>query len=386
MKIAQIVCAFPPYNGGIGQSAKRYSEILSLNHELTTFTLSPKKENYSSNKEVKYLKPLIRRGHAGLPFSLLRSLRKFDCIYLHYPFFGATEIIYLFLLFNKKIRLVIHYHMDTNDLPWFSKILTAPSKLTKNYLFKRAETIISASLDYVKNSQIANLEKKYPEKFREVPFGLDTNLFSPKLPEQNNGLIAKTKAIVNFVTKNFIKRGQVNLLFVGGLDKAHYFKGLLVLFAALSQLNNKHWRLNIVGSGNLSDYYKQQAEALGLDKQIKFLGRLDDTALIKSYQESDIFILASINRHEAFGIVLTEAMACGVPVIASDLPGVRRVFRDGQDGLLAKTGDAKDLAEKIDELIGNENKRLAMGKSARIYALNQYSWDKVSDKLNRVFL
>jgi len=386
MKIAQIVCAFPPYTGGIGQSAKRYGEILSSNHEVTTFTLSPKTESVVSSREIKYLNPLIRYGHGGLPFSLLFSLRKFDCVYLHYPFFGATEILWLFLLFNKKSRLVIHYHMDTADLPWFLKILASPSYLIRASLFNRAEKIISASLDYIENSQVSSLFKKYPDKFTEIPFGLDTNLFSPKLPEHDNGLIAKTKAIVNFVTKNFIKRGQVNLLFVGGLDSAHYFKGLPILFDALTKLENKHWRLNIVGSGNLATSYELQAESLGFKNQIKFLGKLDDTTLIKTYQESDIFILPSINRHEAFGIVLTEAMACGVPVIASDLPGVRRVFRNNLDGLLAKTGDAQNLAEKIDELMNNETKRLTMGKSARSYAINKYSWDKITDKLNRAFL
>ncbi|MEI6835604.1 MAG: glycosyltransferase family 4 protein [Candidatus Falkowbacteria bacterium] len=386
MKIAQIVCAFPPYVGGIGQSAKRYGEILSSDHQVVTFTLAPQTETAISSDPVKYLKPLIRYGHGGLPFSLLNSLKEFDCLYLHYPFFGATEIIWLYLLFNKKTKLVIHYHMDTQNLAWYLKPLAWPSRLIRDRLFKRASTIISGSLDYIRNSQISEFYKKYPDKFQEIPFGLDTNLFSPKLPENNHGLIAKTKEIVNFVTKNFIKRGLVNLLFVGGLDSAHYFKGLSVLFEALTKLENKHWQLNIVGSGNLKSDYQRQAENLGLIKKIKFLGRLSDSELIKTYQDSDIFILPSINRHEAFGIVLTEAMACGLPVIASDLPGVRRVFRDRVDGLLAKTGDAQDLSKKIDTLINNENERLVMGKNARTYATATYSWNQVEDKLRKIFI
>ena len=386
MKIAQIVCAFPPYVGGIGQSAKRYGEILSSDHEVVTFTLAPRTEEAISSDHVKYLKPIIRYGHGGLPFSLLKSLNKFDCLYLHYPFFGTTEIIWLYLLFNKKAKLIIHYHMDTQNLAWYLQPLAWPSRLIRHSLFKRANTIISGSLDYIQSSQISGFYKKYPDKFQEIPFGLDTNLFSPKLPENNHGLIAKTKEIVNFVTKNFIKRGRVNLLFVGGLDSAHYFKGLAVLFEALIKLENKHWQLNIVGSGNLRPDYQKQVENLGLAKKIKFLGRLNDSELIKTYQDSDIFILPSINRHEAFGIVLTEAMACGLPVIASDLPGVRRVFRDGTDGLLAKAGDAKNLSEKIDSLISHENERLNMGKKARLYAVATYSWDQINDKLKQVFI
>jgi len=386
MKIAQIVCAFPPYAGGIGSSAKRYGEILSSDNEVTTFTLRPLKERVTSTPNLKYLNPILRYGHGGLPGSLLFSLRKFDCLYLHYPFFGATEIIWLFLLFRPKTKLVIHYHMDTTSLPGFLKILAAPSYLIRNSLFKKADKIITGSLDYINNSDISKFAQKFPDKFIEIPFGLDTNLFCPKMPEHNQGLMAKTKEIINFVTKNFIKRGQANLLFVGGLDSAHYFKGLPILFKALTNLKNKNWRLNIVGSGNLQSSYEQQTESLNLKNQIKFLGRLDDVALIKTYQESDIFILPSINRHEAFGIVLTEAMSCGVPVIASDLPGVRRVFRDGLDGRLFHTGDADDLSEKIDELLNNENRRLEMGRSARTYAIQKYSWDKIADRLKKVFI
>ena len=386
MKIAQVVCAYPPYVGGIGQSAKRFGDILKAEHEVITFTLKPQIESAVSTDDTKYLNPLLRYGHGGLPFSLLFSLRKFDCIYLHYPFFGATEIVWLFLLFHKKTRLIIHYHMDTADLAWFLKPLSWPSSLIKNSLFKKAETIISGSMDYIQNSQVADLVIKYPEKFKEVPFGLDTDFYSPKLPESNKGLIAKTKEIINFVTKNFIKRGQVNLLFVGGLDSAHYFKGLSVLFEALTKLEHKHWRLNIVGAGNLMESYQNQAECLGLSSKVKFLGRVDEANLIKVYQSSDIFILPSINRHEAFGLVLIEAMACGVPVIASDLPGVRQVFRNGIDGLTAEAGNAQDLAEKIAELLGNEPKRESMARNARAYAVTRYSWEQIGNKLKRIFL
>lgn len=386
MKIAQVVCTYPPYSGGIGQSAKRFADILESEHELTTFTLKPKIETAFSTETTKYLNPVFRHGHGALPFSLLLSLRKFDCIYLHYPFFGASEIVWLFLLFHPKKKLIIHYHMDTNDLSWFLKPLALPSLIIRKNLFKKAKTITVSSLDYIKNGQLSNLAARYPKKFEEIPFGLDTNLYTPKIPIGGHGLIAKTKEIVNFVTKNFIKRGQVSLLFVGGLDSAHYFKGLSVLFEALAKIEHKYWRLNIVGSGNLLEAYTEQVNFLGLNNKVKFLGRLEEEALVRTYQTSDIFILPSINRHEAFGLVLTEAMSCGVPVIASNLPGVRQVFRNELDGLLAEPGDAQDLAEKIAKLIGNEPKRQAMGKSARLYAVSRYSLENIADKLKKVFL
>ena len=385
MKIAQIVCTYPPYHGGIGNSAKRFSDILAADHQITTFTLQQQGNEDDNDPTIKRLKPFLRYGHGGLPCSLLFKLHDFDCIYLHYPFFGASEIVWLFLLFNKKTKLVIHYHMDTTSLPWFVKILALPSELIKKSLLRRANKIISASLDYLNHSQIANFAKNNPTKISELPFGLDTNKFIPKLPDKENMVMAKAKEIVSFVTKHFIKRGRVNLLFVGGLDSAHYFKGLDILLVACSLLKNKNWTLKIVGSGNLQIKYQASSLALGLENNIKFLGKIDDVALIKTYQESDIFILPSINSHEAFGLVLIEAMACGVPVIASRLPGVRSVFRDELDGLSCNIGDSQDLAAKIDLLISDEHKRLTMARSARSYAVSKYSWVVIASKIKNIF-
>lgn len=386
MKIAQIVCVFPPYNGGIGHSAVRFGKILALEHEVTTFTLRQKNEPKTKELGIKRLNPLIRMGHAGLPLSLLFSLKSFDCIYLHYPFFGASEIVWLYLLFHQKTKLVIHYHMDTDKLAWYLRLLSLPSRLLRDSLFNRADKVISASLEYLENSQIATFAKNNPDKICEIPFGLDINKFTPKLPDKENAVMSKTKEIISFVTKNFIKRGRVTLLFVGGLDSAHYFKGLDVLLNALNLLTNKNWVLHIIGSGNLQDAYQKRTKLLGLEDRVKFLGKVDEATLIKNYQDSDIFILPSINKHEAFGLVLIEAMACGLPVIASDLPGVRSVFRDGLDGLKVKIKNSPDLAEKIDQLIGDEKKRIVMSKSARSYAVERYSQEVLAAKLKKIFI
>jgi len=74
-------------------------------------------------------------------------------------------------------------------------------------------------------------------------------------------------------------------------------------------------------------------------------------------------------------------MACGVPVIASRLPGVRSVFEDGKQGYFCEPGNVRDLAEKIDQLCRDENKRQAMGQAARILAKDKYDWEKIADQI-----
>ncbi|MDI3496209.1 MAG: hypothetical protein PWQ35_230 [Patescibacteria group bacterium] len=362
MKIAQIVCAYPPYAGGIGSSAYKLSELLKDNYNLTNF--SPETT-----------KTWLKRGHGAVLFSLLRELKKFDLIYLHYPFFGTAEIVWLFKILHPRTRLIIHYHMDVKNSSFLNRILSLPSKLIRNSLLKKAETIVTASLDYVQSSKIKNFYHRYPEKFREIPFFLDTAKFKPQevnLPSQNK-IIAKTKNLIKQVNRLFIKKERFDLIFIGGLDKAHYFKGVPLLLKTLASLETNNWRLKIIGSGDQEEVYQNLTKSLGIEKQVNFLGKLPELDLIKNLQKADVLVLPSINNNEAFGIVLIEALACGIPVIASNLPGVRQVFTDKKEGLLIKAGDQNDLREKIEFLMNHEDIRIEMGKKARALAESRYS-------------
>jgi len=384
MKIAQIVCAFPPYAGGIGQSAYRLGEILSREHQVSTFTLIPSNEKTpptpTYNQKVHFLRPHLRSGHGALAVSLLFKLFSFETIYLHYPFFGTDFLVLFFCSIFKKKRLFIHYHMDTPALPGNKKILALPSRLIFNKLMKRAEKIIVASRDYAENGQLANICQKFPEKIKVIPFGVESDIFKPKVHAEQEAKQKLAANIVNFVNRRFIKRGGHTLLFVGGLDSAHYFKGLNILLEAIASIRLA-LTLNIIGDGDLKKQYQQQASQLNIIKKVNFLGRVSEEDLIRQYQTADILVLPSINSHEAFGLVLIEAMACGLPVIASNLAGVRSVFNDGQEGFVCEPGDVKDLSEKITQLISDENKRLKMSHAARKLVEDKYAWEKVADQI-----
>src|SRR5574344_1764417 len=99
MKIASIVCTFPPYAGGIGNSAFRINKLLEDKHEITVFTPAT-------------IKPWLHYGLGAFIPQLFWKLNKFDYIYLHYPFFGTAEVVWFFKLFFKRPKLIIHYHMD----------------------------------------------------------------------------------------------------------------------------------------------------------------------------------------------------------------------------------------------------------------------------------
>jgi glycosyltransferase involved in cell wall biosynthesis len=348
MKIAQIVCAYPPYAGGIGNSAYNLAKIFQENHEVETF--------HPDNS-----RPLLRYGHGAFIPQLLWKLKKFDLIYLHYPFFGTAEIIWLYKILHPKTKLIIHYHMDVIGLTPLAKLLSWPANLIRSSLLKKANLIISASLDYIKNSQIKNFYFKHETKFCEIPFGINCDKFKP--------------------TEDKINSNIKKILFVGGLDQAHYFKGVDILLNAVASLPEKNWELTIVGEGNLKNNYQKMAVDLKIEKQVKFLGKINSPDLPKIYQSADIFVLPSINSNEAFGIVLIEALACGVPVIASNLPGVRAVFNDKQEGLIIEPKNMADLKNKLELLLNNDELRENMSKVARKLALEKYDEVKIKEKI-----
>ena len=377
MKIAQVVCTFPPYKGGIGNTAADFSAYLSPQHEVVVFT--PKNRYAQTGQapdrksgdfcaracKVVRLKPWIKYGNGAFMPQLLWCLKSYDLVYLHYPFFGSAEMVWLAkMILRRKFKLYIHYHMDVLGLPWWVKILSLPSRLIRISLFKIAGKIIVGSLDYIKHSQVKNYYNKHKKKFYELPFAVDTKKFFP--------------------LENKKQEENIELLFVGGLDKAHYFKGLEVLFEALNGLKQDKWRLNIVGSGDLEKYYRCLAGKFKINEKIKFKGDLSRGDLVKEYQNADLFILPSINSNEAFGLVLLEAMACAVPVVATDLPGVRKVFSE-KEGLLAGPGDSNDLLRKIQSLLKDRNRLKDMGKAGRALVLNKYSEDKIKDKYEDLF-
>lgn len=374
MKIASLVCAYPPYAGGIGNSAKQINELLGDQHEITVYTPIT-------------IRPWLRYGHGAFIPQLLGKLKNYDYIYLHYPFFGTAEVVWLFKLFNKKTKLIIHYHMDVQGLNWMAKILSIPSRLILPSLLSQAEIIVSASFDYIKASKIKKYYHSNPNKFQEIPFAINTNKFQPKLLNRKiaNKSIAQAQAIIHYINDKFIKRDVLNLLFIGGLDQAHYFKGLEVLFNALFLTTKRNWRLKIIGDGDRRLYYEGVVKHLLLERKIEFAGKLTEEELIRSLQNSDLLILPSINTNEAFGIVLIEALACGVPVLASNLPGVSQVFTKNVQGLLSEPNNVDDLKKKIEFILNNEELRRLMSLAARRLALEKYDISKMKIKLENLF-
>lgn len=345
MKIAIITPVYPPYRGGIGRVAELEVEWLKKQgHEVEVF----------SNENS-----LLKIGNAGWAPQLLAKYNDFDVVHLHYPFFGAIE----YMRKPRAGRFIVTYHMDTIDSGFKGILFKLYTAIIMPRVLRLADRIMVSSFDYLKQSAAASLFLKNHSKFYEVPFGVDEHKFYPDAQKNNS---------------------KTRLLFVGGLDSAHYFKGLHVLLNALALMDTRDFELLIVGDGNLRKMYEETVERLNLKSVVTFLGAVSDEDLPKVYREADIFVFPSVDASEAFGLVVLEAMASGLPVIASNLPGVRTLVREGETGLLFTRGNVQELKQALLKLLEDKNLREQFGRRARLVVNEQYSLELFERRMNEI--
>lgn len=374
MKIAHVIAAFYPYLSGTGRVCFHNAiELAKLGHDVTIITSAypPGEYDYPPELEVIRLPILFRVGNAPLLPGLLAK-RDVDIFHLHYPFVFGQELIFLKSLFSNT-PYVITYHQDLILNGLMGKMVNIHHATIGRQILRSAKRLIVTSMDYGHHSRISSIVRAMNDRVVEVPNGVDVNRFNPTLDGRQTRQTYR------------IPDDAIVILFVGGLDTPHYFKGVEVLLQSFATLENPNVYLMIIGDGDLKPNYEQNARELGVRDRIIFCGRVDDEELPNHYSASDIFVLPSITMGEAFGIVSLEAMACGKPVIASRLPGVRSVVSDGVDGLHVNPSDAADLAQKLTLLISAQDLQLQMGQRGREKVVSKYKWGKIAERLQVIY-
>lgn len=209
------------------------------------------------------------------------------------------------------------------------------------------------------------IAKYWPEaKMDIIPNGIDTDRFNPageKIAEFDDGV--------------------PTILFVGRMDPR---KGAKYLLMALPYLEKAvaNYRLVIVGSGWMSRYYDSYVPHQ-LRHRVRFMGPASSEDHPRYYRTADVFCSPATGG-ESFGIVLVEAMASGVPVVASDIDGYRWVIEPGNEGILVPPKSPRHLAEALAALINDPARRKQMGERGREKAM-QYAWPKIVDRIEKVY-
>lgn len=373
MRIAQVTATFPPYMAGTGNVCYHNALGLArLGHRVTVYTAAdPDAEPFDPpGVEVRRLRVTVRFGNAPL-LPGLAGIRDVDIIHLHYPFIFGAELVSAVARI-RRIPLVLTYHNDLIGEGLRRFLFSAYSMMTDGLVLGGARKLGVLSEDHARSSLRAALFRRRWKDVVEIPNGVDTDLFRPLQRERT-------------VRKKFGLAASDRLVaFVGTLDRAHYFKGVSTLLEAFSLVNRSNAYLLIIGGGEWTGRYQLLAQQCGIGGRTFFTGAIPFPELPEYYNAADVVVLPSL-AVESFGIVLIEAMACRKPVIATDLPGVRSVVADSQDGFLVPPGDPAALAYRILQLIDDPRLRDKMGAGGRAKVEDRYAWPKIIPRLVRMY-
>ncbi|MEO7430810.1 MAG: glycosyltransferase [Dokdonella sp.] len=286
--------------------------------------------------------PLYTPLSPSFPFELARALREFrpDLLHLHFPnpscFFALTSP------HARRLPWVVHWHADvppdSND--WRLRSAYRIYRSFEQATLRRAAAVVATSQPYL-HASIALTA--WHAKTAIIPLGIADAL--PEVPKPSLWPAGT----------------GLRLLAVGRLSR---YKGFNVLIEALGRLHDV--QLLIVGEGECAAELRALVHARGLDHRVAFAGALSDEDLASAYAAADAFALPSLDRGEAFGLVLLEAMRAGRAAVASDIAGsgVGFVIDDAITGILVPPGNAVALAEGIARL-QDERLRARLGDAGR---------------------
>jgi glycosyltransferase involved in cell wall biosynthesis len=200
------------------------------------------------------------------------------------------------------------------------------------------------------------------ERISVIPFGVDTETFKPIKEEQ--------------------APEKLRMLYAGSL---YALKGLPYLLKALANVKKLGLKANlkIIGGGEQKEALVALTRVLGIEKDVEFKGPVPYSNMPEYYSHCDVFCYPTLG--EPFGKAVIEAMACGKPVIATNVGGPAEIIQDRVNGLLVPPANPEAMAAKIARLMGNESERRRIGRKARESVLQRFSWSVVAEQYHQLY-
>jgi len=292
------------------------------------------------------------------PLYLRRMARNFDVLHFHYPN-PTGEISSIFAQLNNNV--VVTYHSDIVRQARLEKLI---SPFLHEFL-EKSNAIVAGSHNYVRSSKVLS---QFKNKCKVIPYGIDLERFA---------LNSKTAEEVVNLRKIY---GRSILLFIG---RFRYYKGLHVLIEAMNSIEGKLW---LIGAGPLEKSLYRQVVLRNLEDKVHFLGELADQKVVSHLHACDVFVLPSVLRSEAFGIVQLEAMACGKPVVCTELStGTSFVNQHGKTGLVVPPNDVDALACAINHLLENPEISKEYGREGRKRVEKYFSKERMVEDIIDVY-
>ena len=350
MKPLRILVAVPYYPPAIG-GVETYSEAIVADlkkqgHAVTVITtrLATTKGRSPSEGHIKYLSPWLKLSNTPINplwyFQIKKIIKavKPDVIHVHspVPFFADMTVFAA----KGRIPILMTYHAGSMKKGASSsdKIISFYERHILPRVFRRVDKIGAVLPRFVK-SLVDNSAKVV-----FTPPGIDTNVYKPD---------------------RRLKR-TTDIIFAGRIETTSSWKGLDVLFHAVSLVKKElpHIAVSVVGRGDAVELYRQLAKDLSIEENVTFITNKHGKQMVSMYQAAKIIALPSKTEAESFGMVLAEAMACGVTPIGSRIGGIPNVINHEENGLLVPPNDAMALCEAILRLLRDTAYRDKLAKKA----------------------
>lgn len=362
---------YPPLGGGAANATayilREYSKIPDLEVDLVTSSVDNKYhlEKIGGNVDIHRLP--IGKNPGNLHFQSQRDL----LAYSWKAFLFSRKLIlknrydmthsffsvpcgFLSLAYYWWYKLPYVVSLRGADVPGYSdrfNLMYIFLKPLIKHIWKKSDFTVANS----QGLKELSLRSKPNKEIKVIYNGIDTEQFYP----------------------DYVKRSGSEFIITSGASRVTHRKGLNYLIEAVAELlpHYPRLRLKIIGEGNTKKELENLVKKSKIEKNVDFVGRIPHEKTPAYYQEANLFVLPSIN--EGMSNAILEALASGLPILATDTGGSKELVRDGINGFIIRMKDAADIAEKIKKIIANAELRASMSQASRQLA-ETMSWSKVA--------
>ncbi len=367
MNILLINYEFPPLGAGASTATWHIGkELADMGHKITVITSSYKNNfGYESKKGMTIFRcPAIRKKVSEsnilemlsfvisafffLPWIIIKHKIKGTIVFFSFP--CGPLGLWAKVLF--KVPYIIS--LRGGDVPGNEKGLDRIHNILKplrRFIYKKSKVVVANSIGLKKIAQTSD-----PFPITMIPNGIDTSFFKPlKVKNKKNG---------------------VHFVFTGRISEQKNLFYMFEQFAILKKSCKKDLMLHIAGDGPLKNRLEKFVNELGISDSVKWHGWVDKKTILKLNQGADCFINPSF--YEGMPNAVLEAMACGLPAIASNVPGNKDVVVDGENGFLFDLGDHRKINEALNKIIETPCLCSRLGKAARKRLIEKFAWRKTA--------
>lgn len=358
-KVLQILYSGLGGHGSVAFSLIEGDENKSLDHGMLFYGIEELREEYQA-KCIQYAVPFHSvKKKQGIDinsyFKVYKALKNFrpDVVLMHSINLIVVGIIYK--IFNRCKLLVVEHtpNQSKRGSEWLWSILGC--------LFSQKVVVLSNSYKYEVKEKLGFFYRDC--KTTVIPNGIDLNKFAP----------------------NKVEVAYNDELYIAMQSRLSKTKDHRTLIKAFKNLNKgENIVLKIAGGGDTLEELLILVKEQAIEDKAFFTGALNENGIVEFLNNTFIYVHSSLS--EVMSTSVMQAMATGLPIIASDIPGINNMVIDGENGLLFPVGNDKILTEKIELLILNEALRKRLSINARKYAEANFSNEKMFEEYSNLFL